>query len=182
MGGGERASRRQDRAVARVVAEGGADRGEDAVAGADREVDRLAGVAPEVRRDERHRRADRLEVIVEGELRRGSPHPRNFGTFPRVLGVYVRERKVLTLEDAIRKMTSLNANKLGLKDRGLVRNGQAADICIFDAAKVLDHATYSDPFQYNDGIEYVIVNGKVVLKQGQHTGMKPGKVLRHNVK
>ncbi|HEY2415297.1 MAG TPA: D-aminoacylase [Pirellulaceae bacterium] len=125
--------------------------------------------------------SDGSAYSIEGELRRGNPHPRNFGTFPRVLGVYVRERKVLTLEDAIRKMTSLNANKLGLKDRGLIREGLAADLCIFDPAKIIDHATYTDPFQYNDGIEYVIVNGKVVLKQGQHTGEKPGKALRHNL-
>lgn len=124
--------------------------------------------------------SDGSAYSIEGELRRGNPHPRNFGTFPRVLGVYVRERKVIPLEDAIRKMTSLNANKLGLKDRGLLREGLAADICIFDPAKILDHATYNDPFQYNDGIEYVVVNGKLVFKQGQHTGAKPGVVLRHN--
>ncbi len=124
--------------------------------------------------------SDGSAYSIEGELRRGNPHPRNFGTFPRVLGVYVRERKVIPLEDAIRKMTSLNANKLGLKDRGLLREGLAADICVFDPAKVLDHATYTDPFKYNDGIEHVVVNGKLVFKQGQHTGEKPGVVLRHN--
>jgi N-acyl-D-amino-acid deacylase len=114
-----------------------------------------------------------------GLLRRGNPHPRNFGTFPRVLGVYVREKKLLALEDAIRKMTSLNANKTGLRDRGLVREGLAADLCIFDPAKVLDHATYTEPFQYNEGIEYVFVNGVQVLDRGTHTGAKPGRVLRH---
>lgn len=124
--------------------------------------------------------SDGSAYSIEGELRRGNPHPRNFGTFPRVLGVYVRERKIIPLEDAIRKMTSLNANKLGLKDRGLLREGLAADICIFDPAKIIDHATYTDPFHYNDGIEYVVVNGKLVFKQGQHTGAKPGIVLRHN--
>jgi len=123
--------------------------------------------------------SDGSAFSIEGLLRRGNPHPRNFGTFPRVLGVYVRERKLLTLEDAIRKMTSLNANKIGLRDRGLIREGFAADLCIFDPTKVIDHATYTDPFQYNDGIEYVIVNGQVVLDRGTHTGAKPGKALRH---
>lgn len=122
--------------------------------------------------------SDGSALSIEGELRRGNPHPRNFGTFPRVLGVYVRERKLLTLEDAVRKMTSLNANKIGLRDRGLVREGLAADLCLFDLKAVLDHATYSEPFQYNDGIEYVIVNGQLVLDRGTHTGAKPGKALR----
>jgi len=123
--------------------------------------------------------SDGSALSIEGLLRRGNPHPRNFGTFPRVLGVYVRERKLLTLEDAVRKMTSLNANKLGLRDRGLIREGLAADLCLFDPTKVIDHATYTDPFQYNDGIEYVIVNGQLVLDGGTHTGAKPGKALRH---
>jgi N-acyl-D-amino-acid deacylase len=123
--------------------------------------------------------SDGSALSIEGELRRGNPHPRNFGTFPRVLGVYARERKLLTLEDAVRKMTSLNANKLGLHDRGLVHQGLAADLCLFDPAKVIDHATYTDPFQYNDGIEYVIVNGEVVLERGSHTGARPGRALRH---
>jgi len=123
--------------------------------------------------------SDGSAFSIEGELRRGNPHPRNFGTFPRVLGVYARERKLLTLEDAVRKMTSLNAAKLGLRDRGLVREGLAADLCLFDPAKVLDHATYTEPFQYNDGIEYVFVNGQLVLDRGTRTGARPGRALRH---
>jgi N-acyl-D-amino-acid deacylase len=123
--------------------------------------------------------SDGSSLSIEGELRRGNPHPRNFGTFPRVLGVYARERNLLTLEDAVRKMTSLNAAKLGLRDRGLVREGLAADLCLFDPAKIIDHATYTDPFQYNDGIECVFVNGQLVLDRGTHTGAKPGRVLRH---
>jgi N-acyl-D-aspartate/D-glutamate deacylase len=90
----------------------------------------------------------------------------------------VRERKLLTLEDAVRRMTSLNAAKLGLRDRGLVREGLAADLCLFDPNRVIDRATYSDPFQYNEGIEYVIVNGQLVLDRGTHSGAKPGRVLR----
>ena len=125
--------------------------------------------------------SDGSAFSIEGTLRRGNPHPRNFGTFPRVLGVYVRERKILTLEDAIRKMTSLNAARLGLRDRGLVRETLAADLCLFNPDTVIDHATYTDPFKYNDGIEYVIVNGQVVLDRGKHTLARPGRALRHGV-
>lgn len=123
--------------------------------------------------------SDGSALSIEGELRRGNPHPRNFGTFPRVLGEYVREQKVLSLEDAVRKMTSLNAAKMGLTDRGMIRPGQAADLCVFDADKIRDRATYTEPFQYNDGIEYVFVNGELVLERGKHTGAKPGRALRH---
>jgi N-acyl-D-amino-acid deacylase len=123
--------------------------------------------------------SDGSAYSIEGPLRRGNPHPRNFGTFPRVLGVYVRATGVLKLEDAVRKMTSLNATKLGIADRGQVRTGFFADLALFDPATVIDKATYEKPFAYNDGIEYVIVNGQVVLDRGQHTGAMPGKVLRH---
>src|SRR5947209_19283800 len=122
--------------------------------------------------------SDGSAYATEGPLRRGNPHPRNFGTFPRVLGVYARERGLLRLEDAVRKMTSLNAAKLGLTDRGLLRPGQAADITVFDPERVLDRATYEAPFQYSAGIEYVFVNGKLVLERGKHTGARPGKALR----
>ena len=123
--------------------------------------------------------SDGAAMAVSGPLRRGNPHPRNFGTFPRVLGVYVRELKVLRLEDAVRKMTSLNAAKLGIVDRGLLRAGNWADVTLFDADKVIDRSTYTQPFQYCEGIEYVIVNGKVVLDRGKHTGERPGRALRH---
>jgi N-acyl-D-aspartate/D-glutamate deacylase len=122
--------------------------------------------------------SDGSAYAIDGPLRRGHPHPRNFGTFPRVLGVYVRETGLLRLEDAVRKMTSLNAAKLGIMDRGLLRPGMYADVTIFDALKVIDRATYEKPFQYNEGIEYVIVNGKVVLEGGKHTGARPGRALR----
>jgi N-acyl-D-aspartate/D-glutamate deacylase len=94
-----------------------------------------------------------------------------------VLGVYVREKHVLTLPDAVRKMTSLSAAITGLTDRGLLRPGMAADITIFDPQTVSDKATFEDPAQYPVGIPYVIVNGEVVIDQGQHTGAKPGRVL-----
>ena len=122
--------------------------------------------------------SDGSSYAIEGTLRRGNPHPRNFGTFPRVLGVYVREQKLLRLEDAIRKMTSLNANRLGLTDRGLLRPGMFADITVFDAQRVIDRATYTEPFQYNEGIEFVVVNGQIVLDAGRHTDAMPGRALR----
>jgi N-acyl-D-aspartate/D-glutamate deacylase len=123
--------------------------------------------------------SDGSAYAVEGPLRRGNPHPRSFGTFPRVLGVYVRDRQLLRLEDAVRKMTSLNADKLGIMDRGLLRPGMFADVTVLDPERVIDRATYVQPFQYSVGIEHVIVNGKLVLDRGQHTGAKPGRALRH---
>jgi N-acyl-D-amino-acid deacylase len=107
----------------------------------------------------------------------GKPHPRFYGTFPRVLGYYVREQKVLTLAEAIRKMTSFSAAVTGLPDRGLLRPGLAADITVFDPATVTDRATFENPLQYSVGIQSVIVNGTVVLNKGEHTGAKPGRVL-----
>jgi N-acyl-D-amino-acid deacylase len=123
--------------------------------------------------------SDGLALAADGPLRRGHPHPRSFGTFPRVLGEYVRGRHLLTLEDAVRKMTSLNAAKLGVTDRGLLRPGQYADVTVFDPKTVRDRATYLEPFAYGDGIAYVIVNGTVVLDQGRPTGRRPGRALRH---
>ncbi len=122
--------------------------------------------------------SDGSAYAIDGPLRRGNPHPRNFGTFPRVLGVYVRETKLLRLEDAVRKITSLNAAKLGITDRGLLRPGAYADVTLFDADRVIDKATFTAPFAYNEGIEYVIVNGHVVLDHGEHTGAMPGRVIR----
>jgi N-acyl-D-aspartate/D-glutamate deacylase len=107
----------------------------------------------------------------------GVPHPRFYGTFPRVLGEYVRGNHVLTLPDAIRKMTSLAAQITGLTDRGLLRPGLAADITLFDPDTVKDQATFENPMQYPVGIPYVIVNGVVVIDHGVHTGARPGRVL-----
>jgi N-acyl-D-amino-acid deacylase len=126
--------------------------------------------------------SDGSALAIEGPLRTGVPHPRNFGTFPRVLGKYVREDKVISLEEAVRKMTSLPASILGLADRGSIAVDKAADLVIFDPATVADTATFTDPFQYPVGIPTVIVNGTVVLDDGQHTGKRPGKVIRHAVK
>jgi N-acyl-D-amino-acid deacylase len=125
--------------------------------------------------------SDGSALAVTGPLRRGHPHPRSFGTFPRMLGVYVRDRGLLRLEDAVRKMTSLSAAKVGLLDRGLIRSGCCADITLFDPAVVIDRATYLEPFQYSQGIVTVVVNGQVVLQQGEPTGATPGRVLRKRV-
>ncbi|MFW9824323.1 MAG: amidohydrolase family protein [Candidatus Thorarchaeota archaeon] len=110
----------------------------------------------------------------------GKPHPRFYGTYPRILGKYVREERILELEDAIRKMTSFPAQTLGLWDRGLIREGMCADVVIFDADKIIDKATYTDPHQFPDGIHYVIINGEIVVKNKEHTNAKPGKILRRN--
>ncbi len=122
--------------------------------------------------------SDGSALATDGPLRAGVPHPRNFGTFPRVLGRYVRELKVLPLEEAVRKMTSLPASILGLTDRGTITDGQWADLVIFDPATVADKATFEDPFQYPVGIDTVLVNGTVVLDEGKHTNARPGKVLK----
>lgn len=108
----------------------------------------------------------------------GSPHPRAFGTYPRVLGRYVREQKVLSLEDAVRKMTSFPAARLGLGDRGLVKVGLMADITVFDPATVIDRATFADPHHYSTGIRYVLVNGQLTVSEGVHTGVRAGRVIR----
>lgn len=110
---------------------------------------------------------------------KGQPHPRSYGTFVRILGRYVREYKVLRLEEAVRKMTSLPAMRLGLQDRGLVREGMRADLVMFDADTVLDNATFTDPHRYPSGIDYVLVNGQIVVENGKHNGERPGLVIRH---
>ncbi len=122
--------------------------------------------------------SDGAAIAADGPQARLSPHPRWYGTFPRVLGRYVREQKAISLEDAVRKMTSMNAEKISIKDRGLLKEGYWADIAIFDANTVADRATYEKPHQYPVGIPYVLVNGEVVLDQERHTEKKPGKVLR----
>jgi N-acyl-D-amino-acid deacylase len=108
----------------------------------------------------------------------GVPHPRNYGAFARRLSVYVRERHVTSLEDAIRAMTSLPAMAFGMKDRGILREGAAADIAIFDPDAVRDTATYTSPHQLATGMSWVLVNGVAVVNEGKFTTALPGKVLR----
>jgi dihydroorotase/N-acyl-D-amino-acid deacylase len=105
-------------------------------------------------------------------------HPRVYGTFPRVLGLYVREEKVLPLEDAVRKMTSAATHRLGIRDRGLLQEGLFADIAVFNPDTVIDHATFEDPNQLSTGVQDVFVNGVAVVKDGKVTGATPGVALR----
>ncbi len=113
------------------------------------------------------------------ELGVGNPHPRSYGANARVLGEYVRSRGVLTLEDAIRRMTSLPARTFSLRDRGLVREGMAADLLVFDPARVEDKATFANPHQYAAGFDFVIVNGRIAVDEGHLTAARSGRTLRH---
>ncbi len=113
-----------------------------------------------------------------GSLGEGKPHPRCYGAFPRYLRLYARERRLFTFEEAIRRMTGMPAQRLGLQDRGLLRVGMAADVVVFDAETVKDVATFSDPHRYPEGIPYVVVNGEVAVSEGEHTGALAGRVLR----
>ena len=115
------------------------------------------------------------EIPVFGQA---APHPRSYGTWARVLGVYVRERRIITLEDAVRKMTSLPAQVMRLGDRGFLREGYWADVVVFDPRTVRDTATFEKPEQYPVGIEHVLVNGVPVIRGGEHTGARPGKAVR----
>ncbi len=120
-------------------------------------------------------------IASDGELAipgKGSPHPRCCGTFPRVISVYVREKGILSLEEAIRKMSAFPAQRVGLLDRGILRPGMKADVVVFDADEIRDLATFEDPHQYATGVDYVIINGVLVLDDGTMTTARPGTVLR----
>jgi len=121
--------------------------------------------------------SDGSALATEGLLRRGNPHPRNFGTFPRVLGRYVRELKVIPLEEAIRKMTSLPARHFGFAGRGVIKEGAAADLVLFNADTISDTATYAAPHAYPAGLPHVLVNGVFVVRDSKVTGARPGQVL-----
>lgn len=119
-------------------------------------------------------------VAPYGLLGRGKPHPRYYGTFPRVLGKYVREERLVPLVEMIKKMTSMPARKFGLTRRGVLQSGNFADLVVFDPDRIIDKATWSDPHQYPAGVEHVLVNGGVVIERGAHTGKLPGTILRKN--
>ncbi|HEX6140231.1 MAG TPA: amidohydrolase family protein, partial [Candidatus Limnocylindria bacterium] len=106
------------------------------------------------------------------------PSPRTYGSYPRILGQFVRDEALLSLEEAVRKMTGAPAARLGLRDRGLLRDGFAADVVLFDPEHVRARATYDEPRRFPDGIEHVIVNGTPVIAGGVHTGATPGRALR----
>ena len=114
----------------------------------------------------------------EGILGEEHPHPRAYGTFPRILRKYVREEKKLTLEEAVRKFSSLPAQRIRLADRGVLKLGMWADVVVFDPETVRDIATFDDPNRLSQGMEYVLVNGVAVIEEGKMTGALPGKVLR----
>jgi N-acyl-D-amino-acid deacylase len=110
---------------------------------------------------------------------KGIPHPAAYGSFPRVVGRYGRDMRLFTIEEAVRKMTSLPSQRMGLKERGLLLKGYFADIVAFKGETIIDNATYDNPFQFPTGIEYVLVNGKLVVERGKHnTKVLAGKVLR----
>ncbi len=121
--------------------------------------------------------SDGSSLAPYGALGAGKPHPRSYGTFPRVLGEYAREQRVLGLPEAVHKMTGLPARRLGLADRGVIRVGAKADLVVFDPKRVADQATYEEPHRYPTGVEHVLVNGRLVIKDGEHTGSLPGRLL-----
>jgi len=117
-------------------------------------------------------------MAAEGQFLERSTHPRAYGNFARVLGKYTREEAVLTLPEAIHKLSKLPASNLKLRERGELAEGYYADVVIFDPASIQDHATYEDPHQYATGMVHVLVNGTPVLEDGEHTGALPGRVVR----
>jgi N-acyl-D-amino-acid deacylase len=123
--------------------------------------------------------ADSGAMTVDGPLGKEKRHPRAFGTMPRVLGRYARDLRLFTMEEAVRRMTSLAARRVGLFDRGLLRPGLVADVVVFDPQRIRDRATYEDSSLYSEGVEHVIVNGVPVLESGRMTGERPGRALRH---
>jgi N-acyl-D-amino-acid deacylase len=123
--------------------------------------------------------SDGNAIAADGPMRDALVHPRYYGTFPRVLSRYVQQRKALAMEEAIRKMTSLPADRLGLSERGRLKKGSAADLVIFDPATVQDRATFEKPHQYPAGISHVMVNGQWVVHDGEQTDARPGHILRH---
>ncbi len=124
---------------------------------------------------------DGSAIAPYGLLGKGKPHPRSYGTFPRVLGKYIRDEKIVSMPEMVKKMTSIPAKKFGFINRGVLKSGYFADIVLFDKNKVIDKATWKDPHQYPEGIEYIFVNGRVVIKRGEHTEELPGKILRKHV-
>lgn len=125
---------------------------------------------------------DGLGLAVSGPLAAGMPHPRSFGAYPRILGHYVREEHVITLEEACWKACGLPAQKLGLSDRGTILKGNKADLVIFDPATIIDRATFLEPHQYPSGIDYVFVNGEIVVEKNRQSSTRPGTVIRRSWK
>jgi N-acyl-D-amino-acid deacylase len=122
--------------------------------------------------------SDAASLAPEGVFLKSNPHPRAYGNFARLLGKYVREEKLIPLEEAVRRLSALPAETLKLRNRGALKTGYFADVVVFDPKTIQDHATYEQPHQYATGVAHVFVNGVQVLKNGEHTGAKPGMVVR----
>ena len=116
--------------------------------------------------------------LQKGPFLKSNPHPRAYGSFARVLGRYVRDEGLLPLTEAVRRLSALPASVLKIKERGALRPGYFADVVVFDPATIRDHATFEQPHQYATGMRHVFVNGETVLRDGEHTGAKPGRVVR----
>ena len=121
--------------------------------------------------------SDEASQAPEGVFLKSNPHPRAYGNFARVLGKYVRDEKIIPLKEAIRRLSGLPATNLGLGHRGFLKEGMFADVVVFDPAKIADHATFEKPHQYATGVKHVFVNGVQVIKDGEHTGARPGRAL-----
>ena len=122
--------------------------------------------------------SDAESLAPEGKFLLANPHPRAYGTFARLLGKYVRDEKVISLQEAIRRLTSLPAENLKIRERGILLEKNFADLVVFDPAKIRDHATFADPHQYSTGMQHVLVNGVPVLLDGEHTGATPGRFVK----
>ena len=122
--------------------------------------------------------SDAGSLAPERVFLKSNPHPRAYGNFARLLGKYVREENVISLPEAIRRMTSLPATNLRIRNRGMIKKGYFADVVVFDPKTIQDHATFERPHQYSTGMRHVFVNGVQVLKDGEHTGATPGRVVR----
>src|SRR5205807_5590968 len=121
--------------------------------------------------------SDEASQAPEGVFLKSNPHPRAYGSFARVLGKYARDEKVISMSEAIRRLSGFPATNLGLDRRGSVKDGMFADVVVFDPATIADRATFEKPHQYAVGMKHVFVNGVQVLKDGEHTGAKPGRAL-----
>jgi N-acyl-D-amino-acid deacylase len=122
--------------------------------------------------------SDAASLATEGVFLKSNPHPRAYGNFARLLGKYVREERATSLEDAVRRLTSFPATNLRLQRRGSLKVGYFADVVVFDPATILDRASFDRPHQYAVGVRHVFVNGTQVLREGRHTGARPGRVVR----
>ena len=124
--------------------------------------------------------SDSTSMVIGGKSAEGKPHPRTYGTFVRILGQYVRDEGVLPLEEAIAKMTGRPAQKLGLADRGTIEVGKKADLVLFSAERIRETATFENPHQYAEGVQTVVLNGRIAVEGQSHTGALAGRVLRRN--